>query len=80
MAVAGFSEENLAITSKANILVVSGNQPKNEHAIYLHRGIAGRAFECRLELVEHIKVSCASLANGLLQIELNREVPEEKKP
>ena len=47
---------------------------------YLHRGIAGRAFERRFELAEHIKVSGANLVNGLLQVELTREVPEEKKP
>ena len=80
MAVAGFSEVDLDVTSKENTLVVSGNQPEGEDVTYLHRGIAGRAFERRFELAEHIKVSSANLVNGMLQIELVCEIPEEKKP
>ena len=80
MAVAGFSEVGLDVTSKENTLVVSGNQPEGEDVTYLHRGIAGRAFERRFELAEHIKVSSANLVNGMLQIELVCEIPEEKKP
>ena len=80
MAVAGFSEADLDVTSKENTLVVSGNQPEGEDVTYLHRGIAGRAFERRFELAEHIKVSGANLVNGMLQIELVCEIPEEKKP
>ena len=52
----------------------------SEDVTYLHRGIAGRAFERRFELAEHIKVSSANLVNGMLQIELVCEIPEEKKP
>ena len=80
MAVAGFGEADLDVTSKENTLVVSGKLPEGEGVTYLHRGIAGRAFERRFELAEHIKVSGANLVNGLLQVELTREVPEEKKP
>ncbi len=80
MAVAGFREVDLDVTCKENTLVVSGNQPEGEDVIYLHRGIAGRAFERRIELAEHIKVSNANLVNGMLQIELVCEILEEKKP
>ena len=80
MAVAGFSEEDLDVSIRENTLVISGNQPKVENVIYLHRGIAGCTFERRFELAEHIKVSSANLTNGLLNVELTREVPEEKKP
>ena len=80
IAVAGFSEVDPDVTSKENTLVVSGNQPEGEDVTYLHRGIAGRAFERRFELAEHIKVSSANLVNGMLQIELVCEIPEERKP
>ena len=79
MAVAGFGEANLDITAKENTLVVSGKLSESEEITYIHRGIAGRAFERRFELADHVKVTGAYLANGLLQIELVREVPEEKK-
>lgn len=79
MAVAGFSETDLDVTAKENTLVVSGNMPDSGDVTYLHRGIAGRAFERRFELAEYIKVTDANLVNGLLQIELTRQVPEEKK-
>jgi len=80
MAVAGFGETDLDITAKENTLVISGKLDEPEGVNYLHRGIAGRAFERRFELADHIKVAGANLVNGLLQIELAREVPEEKKP
>ena len=80
MAVAGFSEKDLDVTAKEDTLVVSGKLSDNDEVTYLHRGIAGRAFERRFELAEYIKVTGANLVNGLLEIELSREVPEEKKP
>jgi len=82
MAVAGFGEEDLDITSTDNTLVVSGKLSENQDAEskLLHRGIAGRAFERRFELADHIKVTGADLVNGLLHIDLVREVPEEMKP
>jgi len=80
MAVAGFAEAELNITQKENELLVSGQAPKGEDETqFLYRGIAGRDFERRFQLADHVKVSGAKLANGLLTIELQREIPEEKK-
>ncbi len=81
MAVAGFGEGDLSITQQANTLLISGKQEKPaEEKKYLYRGIAGRAFERRLELADHIKVTGASLVNGVLSVDLVREVPEAMKP
>ncbi len=83
MAVAGFGESDLDITAQDNTLVISGRLEKQEGddaARFLHRGIAGRAFERKFELADHIKVTGASLVNGLLHVDLVREVPEEKQP
>ena len=82
MAVAGFVEAELNVTQKENELLVSGQTaPKDEDEMqFLYRGIAGRNFERRFQLADHVKVSGAKLANGLLTIELQREIPEEKKP
>jgi molecular chaperone IbpA len=81
MAVAGFTANDLDITVKENSLVISGKLPKPEEGrTFLYRGIAGRAFERRFELAEHIRVAGAQLENGLLHVELVREVPEAAKP
>jgi molecular chaperone IbpA len=81
MAVAGFGAQDINLTAQANSLVVTGKANRDENAgQYLHRGIAGRAFERRFELADHIKVTGASLENGLLHIDLVREVPEAMKP
>jgi molecular chaperone IbpA len=80
MAVAGFSLDELSITHEPNLLVVSGAKSGEDSAEYLHRGIAGRAFQRRFELADHVLVNGASLENGLLTIELVRELPEEMKP
>jgi molecular chaperone IbpA len=81
MAVAGFAPEDLEIVSQPNALVVTGKTKKDaDSAQYLYRGIAGRAFERRFQLADYIKVSGASLVNGLLHIDLGREVPEAMKP
>lgn len=81
MAVAGFAEADLEITLKEDTLLVTGKATNSEHNIhYLHHGIAGRSFERRFELAEHIKVLSANLENGMLNIDLARQVPEEKKP
>ena len=84
MAVAGFAEADLDVQVKDNQLTVSGNvESKDEDAKekqYLHRGIAARAFERRFNLADHIMVSGANLVNGLLHIDLLREVPEAMKP
>jgi molecular chaperone IbpA len=81
MAVAGFAEAELNVTQKENELLVTGQaQNAQDEKQYLYRGIAGRNFERRFQLADHVKVVGAKLANGLLTIELQREIPEEKKP
>ncbi len=81
LAVAGFSEQDLDVTVEENTLVVTGKLAEDsEDKTFLHRGIAGRAFERRFELADHIKVVGGSLVNGLLNIDLDREIPEEKRP
>ncbi|MCI0752906.1 Hsp20 family protein [Teichococcus vastitatis] len=82
MAVAGFGPEDLDITSQDNVLLVSGKAKaeNDQDRRYLHRGIAGRAFERRFVLADHIQVEGADLANGLLHVALKREVPEALKP
>ena len=81
MAVAGFAEAELNVTQKENELLVTGQTEANgqDEKQYLYRGIAGRNFERRFQLADHVKVVGAKLANGLLTIELQREIPEEKK-
>ena len=83
MAVAGFGENDIDITAQDATLVVSGRIDRSgeaEERKFLHRGIAERAFERRFNLAEHVVVTNAALENGLLHIDLIREVPEEKKP
>jgi molecular chaperone IbpA len=81
MAVAGFSPEELDITVQQNALVVTGKAKKDEaETRYLHRGIAKRAFERQFSLADHIKVIGASLDNGMLHVDLAREVPEAARP
>ncbi len=81
MAVAGFGYDDLDITVKENTLVVTGDSQRDDSdVVFLHRGIAGRSFERRFQLADHIKVASAGLENGILGIELVREIPEEMKP
>lgn len=81
MAVAGFGEGDIDITAQDNALTIRGKaQPEPEGKQYLHRGIAGRAFERRFQLAEHVEVERAHLENGLLHVELVRRVPEALKP
>ena len=83
MAVAGFSRDEIDITVQENSLVISGKAQKEDdeaNGRYLHHGIARRAFERRFSLADHIKVNGASMGNGLLHVDLVREVPEEAKP
>lgn len=81
MAVAGFSDADLDITAKENTLTITGKaRETDEQATYLHHGIAGRSFERHFDLADHIKVKAANLENGLLHVDLVRDVPEEKKP
>ncbi|MEL7128215.1 MAG: Hsp20 family protein [Pseudomonadota bacterium] len=83
LAVAGFSEDDLDIETKDGLLTVTGRHDKPEQAEdrdFLHRGIAERGFIRRFQLADHVIVTGASLKNGLLRIELQRELPEAKKP
>ena len=81
MAVAGFAQADIDLTVKENTLVIkAGSIAEKDGASYLHRGIAGRGFERRFELADTIKVVGANAENGLLHIDLVREVPEHKRP
>ena len=80
MAVADFGESDLSITQQANSLFVAGRKQGDENGQYLHHGLAARAFNRRFDLADFIKVTGASLVNGLLSIDLVREVPEAMKP
>jgi molecular chaperone IbpA len=80
MALAGFAQTDLDISQERNVLIVKGQKAEEKDGEYLHRGIAGRAFERRFELADHVRVENASLTNGLLSIELKREIPEAMKP
>ena len=80
MAVAGFGKNDISIESKENELVVTGKKQETQDAKYLHRGIAGRNFERRFQLADYVRVADASLVDGLLHIDLVRELPEAMKP
>jgi molecular chaperone IbpA len=81
VAVAGFSEADLSIEAKENRLTIRGEkQPKEKTGDVLYLGIAARAFERRFQLADHVTVAGASLDNGLLHVELVREIPEAMKP
>jgi len=81
IAVAGFGEDDLGVEVKENSLIVSARKSDQpDERTYLHRGIATRAFERRFHLADHVQVSGASYANGMLHIDLKREVPEALKP
>jgi len=81
IAVAGFSENDLGVEVKENALVVTARKvEEDEERTYLHRGIATRAFERRFTLADHVRVSGASHVDGMLHIDLQREVPEALKP
>ncbi|HEX4508026.1 MAG TPA: Hsp20 family protein [Alphaproteobacteria bacterium] len=81
LAVAGFGEGDIDITVENNALTVKGKaQADAEGAQFLHRGIAGRAFERRFQLADHVEVETARLVNGLLHVELVRRIPEALKP
>ncbi len=81
MAVAGFAPDEVEVTVHENTLLVAGKAKKDDdESRYLHRGIARRAFERRFSLADHIKVVGANLDNGMLYVDLVREVPEAAKP
>lgn len=82
MAVAGFDETELSIEAHAHVLSVKGEKAEEpaETSEYLYRGIAKRAFERRFQMADHVEVQAASLKNGLLHIDLLRNIPEAMKP
>ena len=80
-ALAGFAENDIDIQVENNTLTVRGKQAQDKDATtYLHRGIAGRSFERKFELANHIQVTGAQMQNGLLHVDLKREIPEALKP
>ena len=80
LAVAGFGRDEVEITAQQNQLIVTGRKTEDDGANYIHRGIATRSFERRFGLADHIKVTDADLRDGLLAIDLVREIPEAMKP
>lgn len=83
LAVAGFSEKDLNVELREGVLTVQGkrnDEAQKENTGFLYQGIAGRAFERRFQLAEHVEVKGAKLENGLLHVDLERVVPEEQKP
>ena len=83
LAVAGFKPDELDITAQQNVLVVSGrkkDESEESSSNYVYRGIATRSFERRFGLADHVKVKAADMKDGLLSIDLVREIPEEMKP
>ncbi|MCO5065046.1 MAG: Hsp20 family protein [Rhizobiaceae bacterium] len=83
MAVAGFSEDEISIEAHRNVLTVKGEratETSGEGSEILYRGIASRSFERRFQLADHVEVNGAALKNGLLHIDLQRNIPEELKP
>ncbi|WP_447834162.1 Hsp20 family protein [Aeromonas veronii] len=80
MAVAGFTQEELELSFQENLLTVKGNKQADTGRNYLYQGIAERGFERRFQLADYVRVEGADLKNGLLHIELVREVPEAMKP
>jgi len=83
MAVAGFDQSNIDISQEENLLTIKGDNKSDngsaDNVEYLHRGIATRNFDRKFELADSVKVNAADLNNGLLVIELEREIPEHKK-
>ncbi len=80
LAVAGFKRNEIDITAHQNVLIIRGQKAEEDGQGYVHRGIATRAFERRFALADHIQVTGAELADGMLRVSLVREVPEAMKP
>lgn len=80
MAVAGFAEEQLELTQKENTLIVKGERKEEEGKNYIYQGIAERDFERKFQLADYVKVTGASMENGLLHVDLEREIPEAMQP
>lgn len=81
VAVAGFAPDELSVEQRENALIISAQKTREDDGrTYLHRGIAERAFERRFQLADHVKVTGASHENGMLHVDLEREIPEALKP
>ena len=80
LAVAGFRKDEIDVTVQQNLLIVSGRKSNDDGNGFIHRGIATRSFERRFGLADHVKVRTADLHDGLLTIDLVREIPEEMRP
>ena len=80
LAVAGFRRDEIEITSHQNVLIIRGRKGEESGADYIHRGIATRSFERRFALADHVNVTGAELADGMLALTLKREIPEAMKP
>ena len=80
MAVAGFSDDQLDLTQKENMLIVKGERKAEAEKTFVYQGIAERDFERKFQLADYVKVVGASMVNGLLHIDLEREIPEAMQP
>jgi molecular chaperone IbpA len=80
LAVAGFRPDEIEVTAQQNLLVVSGRKQGEDNRSFVHRGIAARSFERRFGLADYVQVRNAELRDGMLSIELVREIPEDMKP
>ena len=80
VAVAGFTDADLSVDVKDNAVIIAGKKADSDAPTFLHRGIATRAFERRFQLADHVRVTGAAHENGMLHVDLIREVPEALKP
>jgi molecular chaperone IbpA len=80
LAVAGFSPDDISITAEQNVVTIEGTKAEKTEREFLYRGISTRAFKRRFNLADYVQVKNASFDNGLLKIELVREIPEAMKP
>ncbi|QIA64622.1 Hsp20 family protein [Vibrio astriarenae] len=80
MAVAGFADDQIDLTQKENMLIVKGERKADEGKNYVYQGIAERDFERKFQLADYVKVTGATMENGLLHVDLEREIPEAMKP
>jgi len=80
LAVAGFGPDDIAVTAEQNVLTIEGQKPDKEQREYLYQGISARHFKRQFNLADYVQVKNASFENGLLRIELAREIPEAMKP
>src|SRR5947208_7619753 len=80
LAIAGFSPDEVSVTADQNALIVEGNKADKAEREYLYRGISARPFKRQFNLADYVQVQSASFENGLLKIELIREIPEAMKP